>query len=127
VTAAILLVEDTLLLAFLLEDVLPEAGFEVLHVPSGAEAIVELENAATTFKAIITDVDLGIGPDGWEVARRARAVMPAVPVVYATGQGHDVWTEMGMPGSVLVSKPYDAALLAATVSAMIDAAELRTI
>jgi hypothetical protein len=34
---------------------------------------------------MITNISLGVGADGWDVARRARELTPELPVVYMSG------------------------------------------
>src|SRR3954467_16001741 len=43
---------------------------------------------------------------GWDVARRARANNPALPVVYITGANAHEWAAQGVPQSLLLAKPF---------------------
>jgi DNA-binding response OmpR family regulator len=67
-------------------------------------------------------IDIKLGKDritGWDVARRARAVNPSLPVIYITGAGEEEWAVQGVPGSVLLTKPFAAAQLVAAVSQLL--------
>jgi DNA-binding response OmpR family regulator len=73
----LLYVEDELLVQDVVELALREAGFEVMVAATGEKAMDALEAGSGTFRAIITGVNLGDGPDGWDVARRGREVEPS--------------------------------------------------
>ena len=79
-TTALFLVEDDALIREFLEASLSDAGFEVVEVGCGTKALAEFDADAARFRAAITDIRLGAGPDGWAVARRARELVPTMPV-----------------------------------------------
>jgi DNA-binding response OmpR family regulator len=122
---ALLLVEDEILLHEILTMELADAGFETVAVSEGNQALAELEAVATRFKAIITDIRLGDGPDGWNVARRARELVADMPVIYITGDSAHEWSSKGVPGSVVIAKPFAAAQLSTAVATLITAADTR--
>ncbi len=68
-TILLLLVEDEPLIRMMLEETLSEEGFKLMVATSGTQAIAELDTGAQRFRGVVTDIDLGEGPDGWEVAR----------------------------------------------------------
>ena len=102
----LLLVEDEQALQSLLETALADEGFEVVIAGSGAKAIAELESHGADFKALITDIRLGTGPDGWEVGHRARQIVPGIPVVYMSGDSIHEWSAEGVPESIMLQKPF---------------------
>jgi len=102
----VLLVEDEHLIREMVESSLEEAGYAVLASSDGKGAIETLEGQADGFAALITDVNLGGGISGWEVATRARELNGAIPVIYVTGDSAHEWTAHGVPNSVLVAKPF---------------------
>jgi DNA-binding NtrC family response regulator len=77
----LLLIEDDLIMQDLLQDTLTQAGFEVVTANTGAQATAALDLEATRFRAVITDIKLGTGPDGWEVAQHARGLVADMPCV----------------------------------------------
>ena len=101
----VLLVEDDELLSVLFELALSEAGYQVVRARNGAEAMAKL-SASPSVDLVVTDVCLGDGPDGWQVARRARARRPDMPVIYMTGGGVDGWLPQNVPMGVLLLKPF---------------------
>ena len=75
------------------------------------------------FKAVITDIKLPDGPDGWEIARRARELVPDIPVIYITGDSTHEWSSKGVPNSVVIAKPFAPAQLITMVSTLIGQAD----
>jgi CheY-like chemotaxis protein len=117
----VLVVEDEPLIHVLLETVLEQAGFSAVIVASGEEAVTVLE-AAGDMRALITDIRLGRGRmSGWALARRARAAQPALPVLYMSGDAGVDWPVEGVPGSVLLSKPFAPTELAEAVRRLVAA------
>jgi DNA-binding response OmpR family regulator len=101
----VLLVEDDVLLAFPVEQALLEGGHEV-EVVYGANDALNLLHRDRVFDALVTDIRLGTGPDGWEVARRARQLSAGIRVVYMTADSAASWEANGVPESVMLRKPY---------------------
>jgi DNA-binding response OmpR family regulator len=89
----------------------------------GNQAIAGLTKDASRFKAIITDVNLGIGPDGWDVGRRARELVSNMPVVYLSGDSSHEWSSKGVPDSVMIAKPFVPVQLVTAISILITAAD----
>ncbi|MCP3733230.1 response regulator [Sphingomonas sp. MG17] len=116
----ILFAEDEPLIQSAAEDALVDGGYQVLAASNGQEAIRLLDERIEEIGGLITDVRMGAGPTGWEVARHARSLNPELPVVYTTGDSAADWAAEGVPKSVVVQKPYaDAQVLAAISSLMI--------
>jgi DNA-binding response OmpR family regulator len=101
----VLLVENDELLGVLFELALCEAGYSIVRASSGADAMAIL-SAAPPISLLVTDIGLGDGPDGWQVARRARARSPDMPVIYMTGGRADEWLPQHVPLGVLLLKPF---------------------
>jgi CheY-like chemotaxis protein len=102
----VLYAEDEGLIAALVEDCLVDAGFDVLVADSGATAARLLEQKGDQVAALVTDIQLGAGMDGWELARAARAINEQLPVVYTTGDSAHLWSSEGVPLSVVIQKPF---------------------
>jgi CheY-like chemotaxis protein len=97
---AVLYVEDDALIRELAAAELEEAGFEVVSSESGASALEALDDNADPFCAVVTDIDLGAGPDGWDVAIRARELNQAMPVVYVSAASENEWESRGVLKSI---------------------------
>lgn len=122
-TILLLLAEDEVFIRDLLEDVLITAGFKVVVASNGTLAVAELDENAPRFKAVILDIRLGSKLDGWDVARRARELVPHMPVVYMTGDSGYDWPSKGVPNSVLIAKPFVPAQIITAVSTLLNAAD----
>lgn len=118
----VFVVEDEPLIHPLLHDALEEGGFTVELVSTAEEAMAAIETKADAFKALVTDVNLGSKLTGWDVARRAREIVPEIPVVYMSGQAESEWTANGVPKSIIISKPFVAAQLVTAVSQLLNGA-----
>jgi DNA-binding response OmpR family regulator len=102
----LLMAEDEPMISDLIAFTLRKAGFEVVCVDLGVDAIAELEKAPQQFAGLVTDIRMGGGKDGWAVARRARELMPDMAVVYVSGDSQAQWATHGVPDSVMVAKPF---------------------
>ena len=117
----VLLVESDELLAILFELALYEAGYVVSRVNSGAEALSRLAADGGAFDLVVTDIGLRDGTDGWQVARRARAIKPDMPVIYMTGARADEWRPQHVPLGVLLLKPFAVQQLVEIAGALLSA------
>lgn len=104
----VLLVEDEFLIRDLIQASLEDADFSVAAAGHGGEAIKLLDGSDSSVSALITDVRLGEGPDGWAVARHARKLKPNLPVIYFSGHSAADWPSEGVPNSVYLQKPLTA-------------------
>jgi CheY-like chemotaxis protein len=121
----ILLVEDEVLIQEILLAQLEEAGFDIVIANDANQAIAELDAGADRFKAVVTDIKLKEGLDGWEVARHVREHVPDMPIVYITGDSTHEWSSKGVPDSVVLLKPFAPMQLSTTISTLITAADTR--
>src|ERR1700712_1574832 len=99
----LLLAEDDKPLQELVKEVLLEAGFAVVIASNGRQALAEIEAHKDQLTAVVTDIRLGEGPDGWDVGRRARLLSPYMPVVYISGDSINEWPLNGVSNSVFFS------------------------
>ncbi len=119
----LLLVEDEPLVQLSAEDALTVGGYGVISASDGAEAIALLDSRHQELSGVITDIKLGSGPSGWDVARHARELRPELPVVYATADSAHEWPVHGVPKSVVVQKPYASAQLVTAISILLTEAD----
>ena len=114
-----LLVEDESLVAAVVQEALEEGGYAVRFVTSGTEALAAIDSD-DTIAGVLTDIRLGAGPDGWEVARYAREKTPGIPVVYMTGDSAADHTSRGVPDSLVLQKPFVAAQVITAISTLLN-------
>lgn len=105
----VLLVEDELLVAELVEDTLREQGMAVATVHSGSAAYARLEAEPRSFAVVVTDINLGERLTGFDVAKKARELNPDVKVVYVTGLPSNIYA--AEEEALMFPKPFDVAEL----------------
>lgn len=115
----LLYVEDEVLMQDMVETALRDAGFEVLIASDGAEAISLLGKPNSPLRGLITDINLGHGPDGWDVACEARGLIGGLPVVYVSGACAEEWTSRGVPNSVMIAKPFAPVQIVVAMSSLL--------
>jgi DNA-binding response OmpR family regulator len=116
----IMVVEDDPAIQILVEDALDEGGFEPAIAASGEEAVTLLRGNRSHYRALVTDINLLGKLDGWEVAKQAREIDPAFPIIYMTGAAADQWASHGVPNSILLTKPFAPAQLITAVSNLLN-------
>jgi DNA-binding response OmpR family regulator len=119
VSPLLLYVEDDRVIRETVIESLEEAGFELLVADAGEQALQMLGAHAAELRGLITDVNLGAGPDGWTIAREARQLIAGLPVVYVSGASDHEWTSEGVPGSTIIAKPFACTQLVVAISALL--------
>jgi DNA-binding response OmpR family regulator len=102
----LLLVEDDVLIAEVLAEALGDAGFAVVHAANGTEGLCKLSADQPPFDVVITDIQLGLGPNGWEIGRQARVQVAEMPVIYISADSAHAWPVQGVPNSIMIQKPF---------------------
>jgi DNA-binding NtrC family response regulator len=110
VLSRILVVEDQPLLLLDLVDQLAEHGLGVLPAGSARTAARLLD---ANIDALVTDIELGDGPDGLALARLAASGNPGLPIVVVSGGVRPAASDLPT-GAVFIPKPY-------TIDAILDA------
>jgi CheY-like chemotaxis protein len=100
--AIILVVEDDPIVRMLIVDVLEELKFHVLEADGSEQALERLKDLSQPIDLMMTDVGLPI-MDGRELANEARALRPALPVLFASGYADNIEVPLGMH---LIGKPF---------------------
>ena len=115
----ILVVEDDQLIRTVVEETLDSGGFKPAIAASGEEAVTLLQGQ-NKYRALVTDINLLGTIDGWEVAKRAREIDPAFPIIYMTGAAANEWASHGVPNSILLTKPFAPAQLVTALSNLLN-------
>ena len=103
----ILVVEDEALVQVLVIEVLEERGYDVRAARTAEEAMTLLREHCSEIDVLLTDINLGPGETGFELARKARELCPAIRVIYVTGGAFRAGSSPRVPDSRLIPKPYD--------------------
>src|SRR6516162_8776879 len=70
----ILLVEDEAVLQNLVKHALSDAGFDLTVSSSAEEALSLLASGVVRYRALVTDINIDGGLNGWELARQVREI-----------------------------------------------------
>ncbi len=115
-TLRILAVDDEERLARLAAHLLTPLGHRVAVATSGEQALEVLHG--DHFELLITDLGLGAGMNGWELAEIVRGRYPNIRIILATGWGAAISDRDAAAHGVdgVIAKPYTAADLRARVA-----------
>jgi len=116
----ILLAEDEAAIALSLQGALEDGGYAVRVVASAEQAFALIDDGAVQLAGLITDIRLGAGPDGWALARHARELHPALPIVYMSGDSAVDHPSKGVPSSLMVQKPFAMAQIVTAISTLLN-------
>ena len=119
----LLVVEDEPMIRLCLATALEDGGYALAEANDGAKAIAQIDGNESLC-GVVTDIRLGAGADGWEVARHARHRFPAIAVVYMSGDSAADWSSEGVPNSVMLQKPFAMAQVITAVSTLLNAADV---
>jgi len=98
-----LLAEDEMLVREVVAEDLLDAGFAVTAVGNAHEALAAIE-ADPDFDLLFTDIRMPGDIDGWELGRRAAALIPGLRIIYATGYSETI--NPLRPHERMMQKPY---------------------
>lgn len=116
----VLVIENDDAIQSIVEDALSEGGFEAAIAKTGEEAVTLLKSRLAAYCALVTDINLLGGVNGWEVARAAREADANFPVVYISGAAAHDWPAQGVPNSIILQKPFAPAQLTTAVSQLLN-------
>jgi DNA-binding NtrC family response regulator len=99
----VLLVEDEPLIRLFIAELLEDAGFRVVEAANATEALVILE-AGLPVDVLLTDVDMPVGCNGFELARKVHECRPEAEILIMSGRQ---WPACGdlPPGAAFLAKP----------------------
>ena len=109
----ILIVEDDMMIAMLLEDMLAEVGCLVVGPASTVATALAMAGDGKTIDAAILDINLG-AESAFPVADALRAM--GVPIIFSSGYGSAGLRESDR-GSAVLSKPFRADELSSVLTA----------
>jgi len=113
----ILFVDDDLISGLSTSEFIRDRGFRVLGADCASDARRVLDRNFY-LSALVTDVELGEGEDGFAVARQARAAYPHLPVVFISGTAASRHQTEGVAGSVFIDKPYHPRQIVAALAVL---------
>ena len=111
----ILVVEDEILIRFILADSLRDIGFQVLEAGDGDEGL-QILNSGQVIDLIVTDVRMPGEVDGMELTRRSKSLAPGRPVIVCSAHLYEC---EAFPADEFLAKPYSIAALAEAIARLI--------
>lgn len=111
----ILLVDDHRQVREIVQQLLVEAGHDVLSAAGPEEALAIANDATTTIELLITDVVMP-KMHGPELAKRIRATRPNLPVLFISGWAGDSLRSSGVDRDAVLEKPFSSEALLARVA-----------
>jgi CheY-like chemotaxis protein len=116
----VLVAEDEALISLSIRDALEDGGYAVVTASSGEDAVEVLEGDQGRLSGLVTDIRMGSGPNGWDLAHRARQLNANIAVVYVTADSAEQRPSSGVPKSVLLQKPFAEAQLVTALSNLLN-------
>jgi len=119
----ILVVEDNPEVLQSVERIIGGFGYEVRSATSGPKAIEFMEELEVgDIDLMLTDIGLAGGMDGWEVAARARRLLPGLKVIYMSGYADNVLAhgDLEQNQKRLLRKPFRRAELGRRLREVLD-------
>lgn len=113
-STCLLLVEDDALVRLTVAMMLEDHGFRVVEAATGEEAL-RLMQEGLDAPVMVTDVDLGAGVNGLELADNLRARRPDLVIVFITGRVASLRGRPLGPREAVLPKPFEAGELAELV------------
>jgi PAS domain S-box-containing protein len=116
----VLIVDDEVTVRMLVTEVLEDHGYRTLEAADGAAGLRLLQSDARV-DLLVTDVGLPGGLNGRQVADAARALRPALKVLFITGYAENAVLSHGHldPGMHVLTKPFTIDALANRVGSLL--------
>ena len=116
-TRCLLLVEDDPLVRETVAAMLEDEGFEVVEAADAASALTLVRDGLDA-PLIVTDVDLGSGPSGAELADMLRRLRPDMRIIFITGRASSLADRHVDEREAVLPKPFASEALSRLVRRM---------
>ena len=120
----VLVVEDECLIRMLVCNLLEDAGYACIEAANAIEALALLDSKLCRPTLLVTDFNLGPGPNGQTLAREAVSRIPGLPVVFMTGNPESFDDYPFCTNERLVAKPFAGSTLVERAAALLPLAHL---
>ena len=116
--ASVLLVEDDHLVRMAVALALEQEGFEVSEAADAKQALSMLRDGLNP-PVMVTDVDLGVGLSGAELADVVHETLPDLGVIFITGRPGSLGRRVMGRRETVLRKPFTTPALARLVQLMV--------
>lgn len=113
----LLLVEDDPLVRDTVAMMLEEEGYEVIEAADAPAALQMVRNGLNA-PLIVTDVDLGPGPSGADLADELRRLRPELSIIFITGRTTSLQGRVPHDREAVLPKPFESDTLSRLVKQM---------
>jgi two-component system OmpR family response regulator len=120
----VLVVEDECLIRMLVCNLLEEAGYVCIEATNAIEALALLDSKLCRPALLVTDFNLGPGPNGQTLAREVVSRLPGLPVVFMTGNPESFDDYRFRGNERLVAKPFSGTHLVERVAELLPVVHL---
>lgn len=114
----VLVVEDEVLIRIAVADYLRECGYRVVEAASGEEA-QKIFRAGQPIEILFSDIDLGDGIDGFELAGWTREYYPDVRILLTSGVARMAREAAHLCDGPFLDKPYSHQTLGQLIQHML--------
>lgn len=115
--SCLLLVEDDPLVRDTVAMMLEEEGYEVIEA-ADAKGALQLVREGLRAPLIVTDVDLGPGPSGADLADELHRLRPELGIIFITGRITSLQGRVLDPREAILPKPFESCALSRLVRQM---------
>jgi len=115
--SCLLLVEDDPLVRDTVALMLEEDGFEVVEADNAQAALLLIRDGLQA-RMIVTDVDLGPGPSGVDLADELHRIRPELRIIFITGRGTSLWDRGSDEREAVLPKPFPIHALSGLIRRM---------
>ena len=115
--SCLLLVEDDPLVRDTVALMLEEDGFEVVEADNAQAALLLIRDGLQA-RMIVTDVDLGPGPSGADLADELHRIRPELRIIFITGRGTCLWDRESDEREAVLPKPFPMDALSGLIRRM---------
>jgi CheY-like chemotaxis protein len=126
-TGRILIVDDESELLDISVSYLAARGYSLFSAHSGVEALKLLKDKGTV-DVLVTDIVMGGGMDGMELAQAVRGLYPQTRIIYSSGFPADALSTRSLPlaDSLVLQKPYRLSELGASIDQALGIRQILT-
>ena len=114
----LLLVEDDVLVRTTVAMMLEDEGFHVVEAATADEA-QSLIQGGLDASVMVTDVDLGVGPSGPELADWLHGQRPDLSIIFITGRAASLAGRRRDVREAMLPKPFEGSVLSELVRKML--------
>ncbi len=104
-SAKILVVDDEEPVRRMMEKMLLQCGYSILHAGSGDEALLVCEQSGGALHLVVTDITMP-GMNGFDLAERIAERWPGIKILFISGLANDCGVRRKLSDRPILQKPF---------------------